>query len=411
MAEQDRALLRRDAAQLLWIGFHGTAMSAPLAECVAGGAVTEPGAPVGAVVVFRRNLRPPGAVGDGEHLGGPGRSREPVDLAALVALNRGLREAVAAVESSPSGPAAPLWIAVDQEGGRVQRVREPATVWPAMHALAGLADADAVALAEQVGLAMGTELAALEFDIDFAPVCDVHSNPANPIIGDRAFAEEPEAAAQRALALARGLDRAGVLACAKHFPGHGDTAVDSHLALPRLDHPLERLESVELLPFRRAAAAGMPLVMTAHVVFAALDDGLPATLSRRVITGLLRDSLGYGGLIVSDDLDMAAIAEHHGMGEAAVRAVLAGCDVLLSCQGHVERQREVFEALVRAAESRSEVRARIAQSAARIRAAKQRHSAGWAGRDRPELALCGNPAHRQLAEKLARAAGPPATAG
>src|SRR5207237_801200 len=149
------------------------------------------------------------------------------------------------------------------------------------------------------------ELAVLGFDLDFAPVLDVHTNPANPIIGDRAFATTPEGVIALAGAFARGLASAGVLGCGKHFPGHGDTTVDSHLALPRIDHDLARLRAVELAPF--AALGGLPLIMTAHVVFAALDESAPATLSKAVIEGLLRGELGYRGLVLSDDLEMKAI--------------------------------------------------------------------------------------------------------
>src|SRR5262249_19623677 len=158
---------------------------------------------------------------------------------------------------------------------------------------------DAV-LAEQVGRAIGDELRALGFDVDFAPVLDVHTNAANPVIGARAFGVDAESVARRALAFARGLDAAGVLACGKHFPGHGGTATDSHRELPRIDHDWERLERIELLPFRRAAEAGLPMIMTAHVLFAALDPERPATLAPSVVTGLLRGTLGYRGVVVSD---------------------------------------------------------------------------------------------------------------
>src|SRR5690606_25279027 len=200
----------------------------------------------------------------------------------------------------------------------------------------GLPTDGAVVLARKLGAAMGRELHALGVDLDFAPVLDVHSNPANPIIGDRAFGTEPEAAALRALAFADGLVDAGVLPCGKHFPGHGDTASDSHVERPRLTHDLALLRRRELVPFARAAAAGLPMLMTAHVVFDALDPGVPATLSRRVLGELLRDELGFRGLVVSDDLDMKSIAGTMDVGEAAVAAIEAGCDALLLCEdeGH-----------------------------------------------------------------------------
>jgi beta-N-acetylhexosaminidase len=204
----------------------------------------------------------------------------------------------------------------------------------------------------------------------------------------------------RALALAAGLAAGGVLACGKHFPGHGDTATDSHLELPRLEHAWERLDSVELLPFRRAAAAGLPMIMTAHVVFAALDESVPATLSPAVIDGLLRKRLGYGGVIVSDDLDMHAIAAHFGIGDAAVRAIAAGCDALLLCrdEGH---QAEARNALIHAGERDSGLRARLGEAAARVRAMKTHHAAQRHAEPPRGLDIIGALEHRQLADRLA----------
>lgn len=384
--------LRDDVGQILWLGFEGTSLPEDLAGDIAAGRA-------GAVVLFRRNL-----CVAGEDAGGA------VDCEALAALTRALHEAVPAHRP-------PLWIAIDQEGGTVQRVRAPATRWPPMLAFDRLPpDVDEVALAERVGQALGGELAALGIDVDFAPVLDVHTNPQNPVIGERAFGTEPEAVARRALALARGLERAGVATCGKHFPGHGDTDTDSHLALPRLAHDMARLEAVELLPFRRAVAAGIPMLMTAHVVFAALDDAVPATLSRAVITGLLRERMGYDGVVVSDDLDMRAIAAHFGIGDAAVRAVAAGCDALLLCRDPAH-QRRAREALIRAGEGDSDVRAAIARAAGRVRAAKARHAERVAGIARAGAAggagawgawgldVLGCAAHRALAEILARGRG------
>jgi beta-N-acetylhexosaminidase len=362
--------VRDDVGQLLWVGFHGTSAPRAVTAKLAAGEI-------GATVLFKRNL-----VVDGE----------ATDLDALVALNRELHCA------APDG--VPALVAVDQEGGLVQRVRAPATVWPPMRAHDGLT-ADDEATAEQVGLAMGRELRALGFDIDFAPVLDVHTNPANPVIGDRAFATEPEAVARRALAFARGLDQAGMLACGKHFPGHGDTATDSHLELPRIDHSWERLERVELLPFARAAAADLPMIMTAHVVFAALDATRPATLSEAVVTGLLRGKLGFRGVVVSDDLDMKAISDP---AAAAVDAIRAGCDVLLLCRDEAH-QVAAEEALVRGGERDSELRRRIGEAAARVRAMKRAHVENQRRRPAPGRDSIGSAEHRRLAERLAAARG------
>jgi beta-N-acetylhexosaminidase len=396
--------LRDDVGQLLWLGFYGTEPSPELHRLVADGAI-------GATVLFKRNLRlsrepmpsapaaghqaslgAQAAAGriEGERLPEASVSREIADLGAVAELNRALHAAVAADRP-------PLLTCVDHEGGRVQRVRAPATLWPPMMQLDGLDASDAASLAEQVGRAIGDELAALGFDVDFAPVLDVHTNPDNPIIGDRAFGSLPGPVADRALAFARGLEAAGVLPCGKHFPGHGDTSTDSHLELPRLEHDLDRLRAVELEPFRRAAAAGLPMIMTAHVVFAALEDGVPATLSRRVITDLLRGELGYRGVVVSDDLDMRAIADHVGVAEAAVGAVAAGCDALLICV-HPEKHGAAWEALVRAGEAGADMRARIGEAAARVRELKRRHAAG--ARPAPNLDRVGHAEHLRLAERL-----------
>ena len=339
--------MRDDLGQLLWIGFEGTTVSAELAAALAAGRF-------GATIVFARNLVGGGRSADGQ--------RTPVDLDATCALTAGLGLA------APDGT--PALVAVDQEGGTVQRVREPATVWPPMMAHDQHAAPADVALARAVGEAMGQEVAALGFDLDFAPVLDVHTNPDNPIIGARAFGSSAETVTRRALAFAEGLAAAGVLSCGKHFPGHGDTNLDSHLALPRIDHDLPRLLEVELAPFRAAAAAGLPMFMTAHVVFAALDPTRPATMSPRVISGLLRGELGYQGLIISDDLDMRAIADHYGVAEAAEAAIRAGCDVLLLCRDPAH-QDQVERGLTLAAEKDSELRRRIGESAARVRAVKQ----------------------------------------
>ena len=373
--------MRDDVGQLLWIGFPGTSVSAALRGKLDRGEV-------GATIVFKRNLViTTGTGGDGGVAGGD----ERCDLDALVALTHELHR------RAPDGT--PALIAIDQEGGPVQRVRAPATRWPPMGAHERLAPPDDVATAELVGRALGDELAALGFDVDFAPVLDVHTNPANPIIGVRAFGTEAEAVARRALAFARGLDAAGVIACGKHFPGHGDTQTDSHLELPRIDHGWERLERVELLPFRLAAAAGLPMIMTAHVVFAALDAARPATLSEQVVTGLLRGKLGYRGVIVSDDLDMRAIAGHMGADTAAVAAVRAGCDVLLLCSSE-DNQALAEAALIREAERDLAFRDKVGQAAHRVRELKKAHAARCMQRPAASRDLIGSALHRQLADRL-----------
>lgn len=299
----------------------------------------------------------------------------------------------------------PLLIAVDQEGGRVARLREPWTVWPAARALGRLADEDA---ARQVGSAMARELRACGISVDLAPVVDVDTNPQNPVIGDRSFGAAPDLVGRLGAAFAAGLQSEGVMACAKHFPGHGDTAVDSHLELPAVDHPRSRLEDVELVPFRQVIAGGVAMVMSAHLLVRELDDRLPATLSPRIVTDLLRGELGFDGLVLSDDLDMKAVARHWRPSQAAVLAARAGCDLLCFCRDH-EAQVEGIEALVRAQEAGELACQEIEASEARRRRLEERFLGGWTAPD-PKLArqAAGLLEHRVLAERIRTDAGWPA---
>jgi beta-N-acetylhexosaminidase len=244
---------------------------------------------------------------------------------------------------------APLLIAIDQEGGRIQRLRDPWTQWPPMKRLGEIDDLEMTAA---VARALAVELSDLGIGLDFAPCVDVDTNPANPIIGDRSFGGEPTRVAAHAAHFIRAMQEAGVASCAKHFPGHGDTACDSHLELPRLDHDLARLHAVELPPFASAIEAGVASIMTAHVLFPTLDAKRPATLSPDVMA-ILREELAYDGVVFSDDLEMKAIADHH-----TPRALVDGCleaevDSLLVCKDPGLRE-EVLRRLERAPDARLE---------------------------------------------------------
>ena len=253
---------------------------------------------------------------------------------------------------------APL-VCVDQEGGRVERVRPPLVALPPALSMANLDDAEI----ERVAHAQSTSLLAVGFTMNFAPVLDVHSREENPVIGDRAFGRTPERAAQKALAFARGMRAAGILSCGKHWPGHGDTTVDSHVALPTVSRTRTELDAQELSPFRAACPDGVDSLMTAHVVFPALDDARAATTSPRISTQLLRDELGFRGVLFSDDLEMRALTAP--VGESAVSAMLAGCDALLVCRQESAAQ-DAFEALLREAERSPAFRARIEEAATRV---------------------------------------------
>jgi beta-N-acetylhexosaminidase len=314
----------------LSVGFDGPTMPDELRARIAA-------SEVGGVMLFRPNVTGAGQVAG---LVGELRAAAPAD--------------------------APLIVSIDQEGGIVQRLRAIATDWPPMLAVGSQGDAQRT---QQVGRALGEELAALGIGWDFAPVLDVHTNPANPVIGNRAFGVTPEAVATQALSFWRGLRGAGVVGCGKHFPGHGDTHTDSHHELPVVDHDLARLRAVELAPFAAAARAGIEAIMTAHVLFPALDPDRPATLSRRILTDVLRGELEFRGVIVSDDLGMKAVADRWPIEELAVTSIDAGADHLL-VREPAARQIAAHEALVRAAEARADFRARVEESAARVAAMK-----------------------------------------
>jgi len=257
---------------------------------------------------------------------------------------------------------APLLVGVDQEGGRVTRLPAPFLTAPAAAALGA---ADDPALTKALARAVGRELLAAGFTWNLAPVLDLRTNPANSVIGDRAFSQDPDQVARHGVAAIRGLMESGVLATAKHFPGHGETVADSHLTLPESLQSSSRWRAVEFLPFRQAIRAGVRLVMVAHLSCPALDPASPTSLSQAVITGILREELGFDGVVVSDDLEMAAIADRFDPGEAAVRFLEAGGDLALMCH-NTARQRAAVEAVVQAVRSGRLSEARLTASLERI---------------------------------------------
>jgi beta-N-acetylhexosaminidase len=287
--------------------------------------------------------------------------------------------------ASEHGP----FIAVDQEGGRVIRVPPPAIQLPPMRSLGLLGKPG---LCRRAGAVMGLELLAMGVNVTFAPVLDVDSNPHNPVIGDRSFGSDPVLVGELGNAFIDGLQVRGVLACGKHFPGHGDTHVDSHLDLPVVSHARERLEAVEFVPFRRSAAL-VGSLMTAHVVYEGMDPGTPSTLSWKISTDFLRRELGFRGLLVSDDLEMKAIADRHGVERAAVLAIRAGCDVLLICNTP-ELADRAHDALVHEIEADEDFHARCIQAAERSRSARRRFPC----RQAPSLAAM----HRAIEESGAQ---------
>lgn len=346
--------LYADCARLFVVGFPGTTPDTEVLRLIDEG--------VGGVILFKRNVESP-------------------------------RQVSSLVQALKKRAGRPLLASVDQEGGRVARLRgAPFTALPPMRQLGASGD---LALVERAGRLLAHEVRAMGFDVDFAPVVDVDTNPANPVIGDRSFHRDAAQVAALGVALARGLEAGGVASCAKHFPGHGDTAQDSHLALPRLPHALPRLREVELVPFAAYARARLAMVMTAHVIFDALEPHVPATMSPKAIDGLLRGELGFDGVVIADDLEMKAISEHFTVQRAVVEGFLAGVDLFPVCH-RIDVQRTAIEALVRAVEQKRVSKERLAQSHARLDALMRRFVRG------PEdlTDTLGTPAHHALAAGL-----------
>lgn len=223
---------------------------------------------------------------------------------------------------------APLFIAIDMEGGRVHRLKPPFTQWPSLAQLAAL---DSTSVAFKFANLMGVELRAMGINLDFAPCTDLLTNPKNVLIGDRSLGSDPEFVGKMASALVRGYIKAGVVACAKHFPGHGNTVIDSHEDLPIEDIDMKTLEERELIPFKRSFRARMDMVMTAHIKYKNIDPEHPATLSPLIIKKILRENLRYRHLVITDDLDMKALTKNYSRQEIPVLALQAGCDILLYC--------------------------------------------------------------------------------
>jgi beta-N-acetylhexosaminidase len=320
-ARWDDEPLGRVCGQLILGGFPGPELPADFAEAL--GAGRRAGA-----ILFRRNLP---------------------DLETTAELCDQIARA-----ASPAVP----FVSVDQEGGRVRRLGPPVLDLPPMRALGALGDEP---LVRRAARHLGSELRALGFNVDFAPVLDVDTRVDNPIIGDRSFSADPEVVARFGGAYASGLTDSGVLACGKHFPGHGDTALDSHLALPCVGHDESRLRAVELLPFARLGPT-IPSLMTAHVLYPALDPQWPATLSHRISSQLLRRELGFRGLLFSDDLEMRALSGS--IEERAVLALRAGSDVLI-VSSDWELQERAHAALVRQADLDASFRTRCVEAATR----------------------------------------------
>ncbi|HEX8997314.1 MAG TPA: beta-N-acetylhexosaminidase [Ktedonobacterales bacterium] len=363
-ADVDTMTLDQRIGQLLIAGFHGASVSPEIAELITR-------RHIGGVILFSRNIR------------------EPRQVMSLIASLQGL--------AKDAGHPAPLLIAVDQENGVVRRFGQGVTVFPGAMAIAATGS---VELAYQVTLATGRELRALGVNMNLAPVLDVNNNPANPVIGVRSFGEDPREVARFGVAAIRGYRDAGVISCAKHFPGHGDTIADSHLSLPVIPHTLERLDAVELAPFKAAIESDVDSVMMGHPAFPQLMGSTlePATISPRIVRELLRTRMGYEGVVTTDDMEMRAITNTVGTARGVALALRAGCDVALVSH-HYDEQARSLDA-VRAAVASGELpEERVRQSAERVLRLKALRTSWGDLRDGNPPAWVGGEEHQRLAER------------
>jgi beta-N-acetylhexosaminidase len=264
----------------------------------------------------------------------------------------------------------PLWLSVDQEGGKVSRLSDEFTKLPSAADIGKAANSRYTYL---IGQALGEAVHALGFNMDFAPVLDINSNPKNPVIGNRAFGATPELVITHGIETMKAIQSKQVAAVVKHFPGHGDTSVDSHLDLPVVNKSLKELEAFELLPFVKAIQEDADAIMIAHLLIPKIDEKYPASLSKEIITDLLRKKLNYNGVVITDDMTMGGITDHYDVGEAAVKSVLAGSDIILI--GHdYDTQISVLQALIQNARDGVITKEQLDQSVYRILSLKAKYA-------------------------------------
>lgn len=322
--------LEEKVGQVFMIGIDGTAYNVAMEKQLKS-------FPAGGVILFSRNV---------------------TSVPQLAQLTNALKEN----STSP----VPLVIGTDEEGGPVSRLPDEIIDFPSAAELGN----SPLSKTTAIGEATGQTLLQLGIDLDFAPILDVNSNPTNPVIGDRSFQSNPTKAAEHALAFAEGLESADVISVGKHFPGHGDTSVDSHLQLPVVQKSMEQLSNLELIPFKKAIQAKLPALMVAHLLVPAIDETYPSSLSYATIQELLRDEMGYEGVIVTDDLTMGAIQDNYSTKDAALLAFKAGSDLLLICHGESTAE-ESYKQLLQAVKKGEVTEERLDESVRRLLALKQ----------------------------------------
>lgn len=322
-----RMTIDEKIGQMFILGFDGTEPGPDITEMIKSRFI-------GGIILFKPNIN------------------DPVQL---LTLNNSLK-------LLNSGNKAPLLISVDEEGGRVSRMPDQLKDMPSSLSIGKTGKRG---YAYDAGAMLAEEIKAFGFNTDFAPVLDIWSNPENTVIGDRAYGKTPEAVSAMGISAMKGIGENGVIPVVKHFPGHGDTVVDSHIGLPVVTYDMNRLESFELVPFKAALENGADAVMVAHIVVNALDRKYPASISKAVITGLLRESMGFDGVVITDDMTMGAIVKNYNVGNAAVKSVLAGSDIVLVCHG-TDNQRLAMDSVLAAVKDGTIPVSRIDESVKRI---------------------------------------------
>ncbi|MGL5152826.1 MAG: glycoside hydrolase family 3 protein [Clostridium sp.] len=264
----------------------------------------------------------------------------------------------------------PLFVGFDEEGGVYSHLPQEIPKTPAKGEIGNFNDPN---LAEEFGVSIGSKLKSVGINVDFGTVLDINTNPNNPVIGARSFGATPEKVTEFGMREIKGIESKGIIPTVKHFPGHGDTDVDSHVGLPSLPHDMERLKKVELAPFQKAIDNGVDMLMTAHIMLPALDKEYPATMSKKILTDLLRKDMGYKGVVITDDLEMQAIKNNWGLGEAAIKCVEAGVDIMLVCHT-AENQKLVYDSIVQAVQDGKLSEDRIDESVERILTLKGKYN-------------------------------------
>jgi beta-N-acetylhexosaminidase len=363
--------IREKIGQTFVIGFDGHEPSSDVKKFITTNNV-------GGIILFTRNIESPAQLGD---------------------LNNNLQSLV------PNRPdKEQLFISIDMEGGRVARLKAPFTQWPPMKILGEIGSAS---LGFKFAETMGKELLSVGINLDYSPCVDILTNEKNTVIGDRSFGVEPEIVSKMSSALVRGFLKAGVMPCVKHFPGHGDTLIDSHDDLPVVHHDLARLEKIEFVPFKKAFRARADLVMTAHLTLEKIDPEWPATLSTKVLQEILRGKLGYRSAIITDDMEMKAITKNYKIDEAAAQAMRAGCTMFLYCHT-LDVYAQALDALTKAVVDGKISKDVVEKNYAMVLKIKKDNLQPYKPVDVTTLSKSvGHPDHLKLAKQIARKEVPP----